>query len=61
MYMLVPRMCAMAEALWSPRAAKGWAGFERRLRAHEGLWQRMGVRYRPVEGEEGGVSGEGGV
>ena len=49
-YMLLPRMCAMAEALWrSPRQGKDWEGFKRRLRAHEGLWQRLGLQYRPLD------------
>lgn len=47
-YMLVPRVCAMAEALWSPRGGRDWQGFKERLRAHEGVWQRMGINYRPL-------------
>jgi hexosaminidase len=33
-YMLFPRMCARAEALWSPRETKDFASFARRLPEH---------------------------
>ncbi len=49
-YMLMPRLCATAEALWSAREAKDWASFQARLRAHEPLWRRLGIRYRRLDG-----------
>ena len=30
-YMLLPRMCAMAEVLWSPSSSKDWESFRRRI------------------------------
>ncbi|MDR2758758.1 MAG: beta-N-acetylhexosaminidase [Spirochaetaceae bacterium] len=34
-YMIFPRMCALAESLWSPRELKDFASFSRRLPAHQ--------------------------
>ncbi|MCR4828862.1 MAG: beta-N-acetylhexosaminidase [Bacteroidales bacterium] len=34
-YMLLPRLCAMAEDLWSPTAAKNWESFRARVARHE--------------------------
>jgi hexosaminidase len=44
-YMSVPRMCALAEALWTPPASKGYAGFVERLKRHSQLLDRMQVNY----------------
>ncbi|GAB4819193.1 hypothetical protein N2152v2_006239 [Parachlorella kessleri] len=48
-YMLMPRLCATAEALWSPKEAKNWTDYQGRLRAQVALWQRLGIRYRPLD------------
>jgi hexosaminidase len=50
-YMLFPRLCAVAEALWSPREARDFAGFARRLEAHGKRLDALGAhRYRgPLE------------
>jgi hexosaminidase len=34
-YMIFPRLCAIAEALWTPREAKDFADFSRRLIIHQ--------------------------
>ncbi|GAB3352752.1 family 20 glycosylhydrolase [Lysobacter tyrosinilyticus] len=51
-YMLWPRALAMTEVLWSPQAARDWAGFERRLPAQLATLDRFDVNYR-VPGVEG--------
>jgi hexosaminidase len=46
-YMIFPRICALAEALWSPREAGGFADFARRLGTHQKRLDRLGVlQYR---------------
>ncbi len=42
-----PRQAAIAECLWTPREAKSWPDFERRLRPFQTLLERLGVRYGP--------------
>ncbi len=43
-YMAWPRMCAIAESGWS-KAPKDWDGFTRRLEAHLGRLDMLGVGY----------------
>lgn len=43
-YMAFPRLCALAEVLWSPKEARDWAGFQRRLEVHRGRLDALGVR-----------------
>lgn len=45
-YMAFPRICALAERLWSPEACRDEADFLRRLRTHLGLLSSLGWRYR---------------
>jgi hexosaminidase len=54
-YMALPRMLALAEVAWSPRAARDWAGFARRLPVALAALDRLGVNYRVphVTGLEG--------
>jgi hexosaminidase len=50
-YMAWPRLCALAETVWSPRAARDWKGFRARLAG--GHLARLGyldVAYRPLAG-----------
>jgi len=56
-YMLWPRALAMAEVLWSPQAARDWAGFQQRLPAQLATLDRFDVNYRvpSVEGLESDV------
>ena len=45
-YMLLPRLAAMAEALWSPRDSKDWPSFQRRLKLLQPHYVAHGWRYR---------------
>jgi hexosaminidase len=45
-YMVYPRALALAEAVWSPRERREWAGFAARLPAELQALSRLGVRYR---------------
>jgi hexosaminidase len=45
-YMALPRMLALAEVVWSPREARDWAGFARRLPPELAALDRLGVNYR---------------
>ncbi|GMH38456.1 hypothetical protein BSKO_06340 [Bryopsis sp. KO-2023] len=47
-YMLLPRLCAFAEAVWSPKGSKDWNGFSERLEVHLKHFDAMGVKYRPL-------------
>lgn len=45
-YMVLPRMLALAEVLWSPREKRRWEDFLTRLPAHLALLDRAGYRFR---------------
>lgn len=45
-YMIFPRLCALAEVDWSPKAARNWADFQRRLQVEKRRLAVMGVNYR---------------
>ena len=42
-YMLMPRLCALAERLWSPAARLSWGSFAARLRHHFDRFDVMGI------------------
>ncbi|WP_375373532.1 family 20 glycosylhydrolase [Micromonospora sp. ATA51] len=44
-FMLLPRLPALAELAWSPRATHDWAGFRDRLAGHGPRWHRAGIRF----------------
>ncbi|MBD3242575.1 MAG: family 20 glycosylhydrolase, partial [Chitinivibrionales bacterium] len=44
-YMVFPRLCALAEAGWSPAATRSWRAFRERLQAHDGLLESLDVKY----------------
>ena len=48
-YMAFPRLCALAEAAWTPAANKGYADFVVRLKHHLTRLDRMDVNYRPLD------------
>jgi hexosaminidase len=52
-YMLWPRACAFAEALWST-PTRDWGAFEARLGAHLRRLDVLGVNYRPLAGPNPG-------
>lgn len=44
-YMILPRMPAMAEVLWSPQKQRDWEGFRQRIRQHMHDFDQQGLRY----------------
>lgn len=44
-YMLLPRMPALAEVLWSPKQTRNWAGFYERLQSHFRAFEQKGLHY----------------
>lgn len=48
-YMLLPRMLALSEVLWSPKMTRSWRGFVARLRVHFARLDALGVEYRPID------------
>ena len=47
-YMVFPRLCALAEVLWTPREARDYTDFTRRLAIHLERLAVLDVNYRPV-------------
>ncbi len=47
-YMAYPRLSALAEVTWSPRASRDFANFTARLRAHLRRLDALDVNYRPL-------------
>ncbi|MDE3066622.1 MAG: beta-N-acetylhexosaminidase [Verrucomicrobiota bacterium] len=45
-YMLFPRLCALAEVVWSPKDARNWKDFQQRLAVNERRLDESGVNYR---------------
>ena len=45
-YMILPRMLALSEVVWSPREAREWESFFRRLPAHLSRLDGIGANYR---------------
>ena len=45
-YMMFPRLSALAEVAWSPKSARDFADFNRRLEVHEKRLDTLGVTYR---------------
>lgn len=44
-YMLLPRLCALSEAVWSRREKKDWDDFQRRLADVSKHFDALGLRY----------------
>ncbi|MEV0807312.1 beta-N-acetylhexosaminidase [Micromonospora sp. NPDC050200] len=44
-FMLLPRLPAVAELGWSPRAGHDWAGFRERLAGHGPRWATAGIAF----------------
>lgn len=44
-YMVLPRMLALAEVVWSPKASKDWHSFNQRLQAHFRSFEQRGLHY----------------
>ncbi len=47
-YMAYPRLCAMAEVLWSPKESRNWNDFLARLTTHLERLKLLDVNYRPL-------------
>ena len=46
-YMVLPRMLALGEVLWSPAARKNWVDFSDRLKYHFNGFDQKGYHYSP--------------
>jgi hexosaminidase len=58
-YMVLPRMLALSEVIWSPKELRNWVSFSRRLPTHLSRLDRWDVNYRipDVSGlDEGGLT-----
>lgn len=44
-YMILPRMLALAEVLWSPKKARDWNNFNERLQQHFKTFDEKGLHY----------------
>ena len=44
--MTFPRLCALAEVTWSPKASRNWDDFTRRLQTQFQRFDQLGVNYR---------------
>ncbi len=62
-YMVLPRMLALAEVLWSPRQSRDWISFLARLPGHFARFDAAGYNYRVpdvvIATTAGGVEGDG--
>ncbi len=45
-YMMFPRLCALAEVTWSPKAARNYDDFVQRVKINEQRLDGLGVNYR---------------
>jgi hexosaminidase len=57
-YMIFPRECAMAEALWSPPDSRNWNDFLARVKFNEQRLDALGVNYRHNPANTGEKHGE---
>ena len=58
-YMAIPRLSALAEVTWSPKTARNFADFKRRLRTDERRLDQLGVNYRDFALGDGTGTGDG--
>jgi len=50
-YMIFPRLCALAEVVWSPKESRDLEDFSRRLLTDERRLEQLGINYRHAIGE----------
>lgn len=50
-YMMFPRLCALAEVVWSPAEKRDYTDFTRRLAAQNQRLEQAGINYRRQAGE----------
>jgi hexosaminidase len=48
-YQAFPRMAALSEVVWSPKELRDYAGFLRRLAAHQDRLRILDVNFRPLD------------
>ena len=48
-YMALPRMCALAEVVWTPAEKKDYDNFYRRLRLHIKRLEKLNVNFHPLD------------
>ncbi len=48
-YMSLPRMCALAEVVWSPKELRNWIDFNKRLGTHFKRLDQLNVNYAQVK------------
>jgi hexosaminidase len=48
-YQAFPRMSALAEVVWSPKAARDYPGFLARLAPHLERLRALDVNFRPLD------------
>lgn len=46
-YMVLPRMLALAEVVWTPKEKKDWVSFNERLQPHFRSFEQKGLHYSP--------------
>src|ERR1035437_1361226 len=51
-YMVFPRLCALAEIVWSPAPARNWDDFSHRLHIHYTRLDASGINYRRTSATE---------
>ncbi len=44
-YMVLPRMAALAEVVWTPAKEKNWPDFQRRIHEHFQIYKALGYNY----------------
>jgi hexosaminidase len=44
-WQVFPRLCALAEVGWSPKAKRDWKGFQKRMKTHYQRLDALGVTY----------------
>jgi hexosaminidase len=54
-YMTFPRLCALAEVVWSAKSSRNWKDFARRLRVHCRRLDCLGINFRRTEGNNKGT------
>ncbi len=45
--MVLPRMAALAEVVWTPAKEKNWSDFQRRISQHFLIYKALGYNYSP--------------
>ncbi len=55
-YMLLPRLCALAEVAWSPARSRNYDDFLRRLQVQAQRFDQLGVNYRRASIQPPGIS-----